>query len=707
MEKKIVFADLMDDRPIDRLTEDLFGRKRLVENIVKSIVDKSKRDHPCYTIGIYGKWGTGKTSLLNMVREEIDSERGAIKVVTFNPWLFKDQESLLLDFFKVLEEERLSRQFVNKIKKYGPLVSLGLSGLINICLPGTGGVVKKTMDDWLGAIPGNDLNIQKLKIGVNDSIVNSKKHLVICVDDVDRLDKDELHILFKLIRQNADFMNTTYLIAMDEDMVAKSIGERFEDGDEQAGKHFLEKIIQVPIKLPKIQQGHLFKLLYSNLCVMFNKLDESDKSNIYSDKINKDLENYVFPLFSTAREIFLYMNSLSFILPLVYGEVNLSDLCMLEALKLFHSEAYHIIRENKYLITGYLTPALVTQALEDDTIKQKRKDGFIAKLMKADDSSQSTFINEMITHLLYPFIHTKNADPIERNNQKRLCSPVYFDKYFVYDVPDDVIPDREFDSLLENISRISEGQLLDKFDFYYKQYDYSELARVIRGLLYNKFSHSISNDCIGKICIVLSRMPANRERIRYVDDGSHPCWEIMICEILERYVNDFNDDPDYETIMPNRRKALDIFKNILAEKELLLFHLFLATHFCDRCGVYFNMRDEADSLIYDLIRRYIEQYGVEALFSLSQLPILKLFGIWKKENETEYYQMVGEYMEKKDFDVVTLIQKMVYNSDEKMYNQFCELFDEHKVYELVKDSVPQNIRNYQSTVGYFVGMHKN
>ena len=85
------------------------------------------------------------------------------------------------------------------------------------------------------------------------------------IDDVDRLDKDELHAVLRLIRQVADFKNCIYIVAMDVDMVAKSIGDYHGKGSMQDGRKFLDKIVQVPISLPRIPNVDMKKLISEEL----------------------------------------------------------------------------------------------------------------------------------------------------------------------------------------------------------------------------------------------------------------------------------------------------------------------------------------------------------------------------------------------------------------------------------------------------------
>ena len=63
--------EFYEDKAIQTKDEDLYGRNRLVENIAKVIETKTKDEHSSFTIGVYGSWGEGKTSVLNLLKEYI------------------------------------------------------------------------------------------------------------------------------------------------------------------------------------------------------------------------------------------------------------------------------------------------------------------------------------------------------------------------------------------------------------------------------------------------------------------------------------------------------------------------------------------------------------------------------------------------------------------------------------------------------------
>ncbi len=698
--------EIIYDLPKESLEEDLFGWAPIVNRISDIIKFQSKVDHSCFTIGVYGKWGEGKTSLMNMVCENLKNEKG-IKIIHFNPWLFKDQESLLLDYFKTLQSGITNKKVVEKIKKYGPLVSIGISGVLNLALPGTGSLLKGSLDQVIDAVSEIKNDLASLKKEVNDSIILSKQHYLIIIDDVDRLDKDELHTLFKLVRQNADFVNTTYMIAMDAELVAKSIGCRFESGDEKSGKNFLEKIIQVPFFVPKVQQGHLNKMLNTLLLPKIEiLLSESGKRTTKIDEIKESLNLYVSPLFNSAREIIVYINSLTIILPLVYKDVNISDLCLLEALKLFHPKGYNIIRQNKLIITDSIEPSF-KDISESPEIRQHKRNDFIEKLFENIESDKTLYLKEIIKRLLGPFISPSYHNNVHTLNEKSICSSYYFNNYFQYTHPDDIISDDETDRLIEDLGSASQEELIERFEFYYKTYGIDELKRVVYLILHMKNSYNINNDTVGLICVALARLSINKTRRFYTEPESGFHIEFNICDILNSYVVNRDENKLDGSITHDYEKQVEIIENIFLIEEILPFHLFLATHLYEKCNVCYSEREKIDKIFFKLIQQNIENNGIESMFTLGQTPTTVLFGIWKEVDSDDFNLQVNSFMMSDEFDVVNFVNKMIYNSDEKYYNKFCELFDADIIYSKLKEIDPEIIRENQSSLGYFIRMHRN
>ena len=78
---------IVQDSPLTDITDDKFGRELIVELIVDSINQTVKTEHDCMVYGIYGKWGEGKTSLMNFIKARLLShgKNDGINLVEFNP----------------------------------------------------------------------------------------------------------------------------------------------------------------------------------------------------------------------------------------------------------------------------------------------------------------------------------------------------------------------------------------------------------------------------------------------------------------------------------------------------------------------------------------------------------------------------------------------------------------------------------------------
>lgn len=104
------------DKPISSNNEDKLNRKGFAKLLAHTLVHLDSKD--TFTVGLFGKWGCGKTSLVNMTLAEIENIQAKnetdeqIIVVHFEPWNFTDTNQLLTQFFV-----RLANEFQKKGNK--------------------------------------------------------------------------------------------------------------------------------------------------------------------------------------------------------------------------------------------------------------------------------------------------------------------------------------------------------------------------------------------------------------------------------------------------------------------------------------------------------------------------------------------------------------------------------------------------------------
>ena len=93
------------DRAIESAKEDLLGRALFSEQVGRAIFEYNGNDS--LVIGLFGKWGTGKTSVANMALETVKSlsqqDENAPIIIRFAAWNYSDKDNLITQFFSTLK----------------------------------------------------------------------------------------------------------------------------------------------------------------------------------------------------------------------------------------------------------------------------------------------------------------------------------------------------------------------------------------------------------------------------------------------------------------------------------------------------------------------------------------------------------------------------------------------------------------------------
>ena len=337
-----------------KISGDTLNRKNFAKSLASNIQNYFERQdvNNCLTIGLMGEWGSGKTSLLNMTEEYLKDSK--IKIIKFNPWLYSSYNQLVGQFFDELIMEFTDsrdvsltgflRQYkikVNELELAKKLAVVGTS-LIDSRL-GSG------VERILGS-SSEEENLGYLKKKINCQL--SGRKVVCIIDDLDRLSRDEIAEMFKLIKIMADFKNMVYLVSFDKDVVSEALKEDY------GGEKYIEKIINVPLQVPSIDYTELRDFLVEH----FKRISKRYKKNLDIGRLNQFLDFQPFQhgkrcgilyFFTNMRDITRFINILEFNLELIIDEVNLVDFIVITAIQVFHSEIYDKIKLNEFLLINY------------------------------------------------------------------------------------------------------------------------------------------------------------------------------------------------------------------------------------------------------------------------------------------------------------------------------------------------------------------
>lgn len=423
--------------------------KVLISKMIQTDVSES-----AFAIGIEGTWGSGKSTFLGYIRQSLPDE---VVVMDFNPWISISDKSLVKSFFDVLANvvsKNLDRDLFSPITQYGDALS---------SLDGIGG--------WMEAVKNyllrhSERDIFTLKERISDVLRNRGKNIVVIIDDMDRLDHEELFEVLRLIRNTADFPGIFYIAAYDRDYVTEQLQNR---GITRA-ESYLEKIFNLEMNLPKTLPIDIQHALINELQDMLP--GEKYVHLSYPMAAIKDILQNYREMKRFAREFSL---SLSFMVENIGSdEFNSADLFILELIRYSDYGLYQTLRND---LNEYLKKVTANTSLTRLYLKQE-------KIEKSSLHEQS---RKLLRILFGEGQHAENS----------ICFGNNYARYFTMAVDYNILTKHNFEGWLkckeekETVcwaeccnERIHRSSLLFRFCMYpSKNLSAFELKRFITGLL--------------------------------------------------------------------------------------------------------------------------------------------------------------------------------------------------------------------------------
>lgn len=440
--------------PVEDPDHDDFERVKYAQRIAETLI--KRRSQKSIVVGLYGKWGEGKSSVLHFIRRRLAEAADTVVVLNFNPWRFSDETQLLVNFFgelaKIIGQNLLTKKqrAVKGLSSYVaplvPSVSLGPASVD----------VGKSLEALL-KMAQPEIDEQRERI--EKLILESGKRVVVIIDDIDRLEKSQIQAVFRLVKLTADFNQTSYLLSFDDEMVARAIGEVFSPSTDDAtggrtllaGQNFLEKIIQVPLRLPFARPDDLLRFCWERLgeAVEETGIDVDAPSR---DRLFTALRSGILPRLSTPRMAVRFANAVQFGLPLLEGEVDTVDQILVEGMHIFYPELHRFVASHESDFVGNI----------DITVDEGRKKVLetVLSIYQGDDYRAAVnllcTLFPAVTRLLFGGVPYMSRYSVSKENtsvrQKGVASSSHFARYFAYSVVRGDVSDREFDEFLKGES---------------------------------------------------------------------------------------------------------------------------------------------------------------------------------------------------------------------------------------------------------------
>lgn len=427
---------LSADKPLIDPKDDQLGYALFARHLALSLIKMVPIDG--FVLAIYGPWGSGKTTLLNFLfhyfHQATPDEQPII--VPFNPWWFSGHEKLGKHFFDQFQaslaaSDAVTGSLVEKIAEFSSMVS-ELPATINIPYISIGNIAV----EFTPAKPAIK-NVVKLKLEIAEELRKQPRRIFVTVDDIDRLNPEEIRQLFGLIKSIADFPNIIYLLTFDKRVVIEALRE----AQGISGENYLEKIVQSPFELPLPDQFSLYRLLLDKLeIIMAGTPEELFDQTYWGSVFMNGIEHFI----STPRKINLLTNTLSVTYAAVRGEVNPVDFIGIETLRIFSPEAYHMIRTYPEKFTG--------RELMSSKIDQLRlfHESWITQVAEEDREAVKGLLSRLFPKLENVWENLGFDRPLEGVWRKhlRICSPDIFPIYFHLALPLGTISHGDINAIL-------------------------------------------------------------------------------------------------------------------------------------------------------------------------------------------------------------------------------------------------------------------
>jgi len=443
-------TDAHGDSPVSR-EGDLLGRRPFARLIARQIHVSRPTDG--LVVAVVGRWGSGKTSVLRMVAEELADRSNSsttsisreVIVVEFNPWLFSGSEQLTALFFVTLADqlpgklgEDRATKVVQRLRRYGAAL-----GTLR-ALPGIGGVFGAGADiagETARRFDTSAVDLAGQRSALADTLRALDIHLVVLIDDVDRLETEtELRDLMRMVKLVGDLPGVTYVLSYDRRPVVAALTSSGISGEE-----YLEKIVQVEHRLPEVLRDRLLTMLTHELNVAIRDLPDE---RLDADRWPEVAAKIIHPLVTTPRHVRRYGNALRIALDLHREEVDLVDQLALTAIETFLPTFHGQL--------PLLADALLPSAANLSALFPNQKEEAKTRLEDAAETSGAPDVASATYALLFPGTSRllRNVDTgrfTERDAQRwrRVADPEAFWTYVTAALPEEALTVAEVRTVIE------------------------------------------------------------------------------------------------------------------------------------------------------------------------------------------------------------------------------------------------------------------
>ncbi|MBB3020844.1 energy-coupling factor transporter ATP-binding protein EcfA2 [Microvirga lupini] len=399
------------ERPIQKTPDDRLDRSRFIGRLAAALVNPTTRKATGVVVGVTGPWGSGKSSILNLLQDHLETQYEDALIVRFDPWLVSGRNDLIGEFLgELIGTIRADAKRLGKYKKLAAnLADYGaqLAPIGNLWKPGFGTILAGGLRSLKDALSQKE-SLDVLRRRLIDDLDAIQGPIVVLIDEIDRVEDDEIRTVAQLVRSVADFPGISYVLAYDPDRVVQALGSGASpENREERGRAYLEKIVQLQLPLPITFADEITRLLNAEIATLASELsipEAFDQIDRYRELVQLLIEDVI----DTPRDVRRLVGTYHVLAGMLQGEVDWIDLLGFSALSIKAPRTCESIRrEPDLVVENPISERGILRHINDGT---KSREDRIGEIVPSSERHVGT---TALLGFLFPYFA---EDPGNRSN---------------------------------------------------------------------------------------------------------------------------------------------------------------------------------------------------------------------------------------------------------------------------------------------------
>ncbi len=486
-------GEIGSEAPIRKRSEDRLRRADFADRIAGVLSELSPREGRVFAIR--GSWGFGKSSLKNLITERLEARHDNPHWLDFNPWQWGDSSAISRALFDQIadqlggEHSKAERARAEALRRYGAILTgvstplkkastsnhaissvltsasvLFVASAIGFDLPTAAKVAAALAaisvgTSLLGRLLmhlGRDRSaepLDKMRDALGARLRELHLPLIVFVDDIDRLEPEQIRVLLRQVKANANLPNIVFVLLFQASIVERAL-DPVSDGD---GRAFLEKIVQANFDLPAVPVSIVHSIFLEELSQLVDSY-ATEANGFSQTRWGNALIGCIQPHLRNLRDARRLISSIAIHVPLhVSGdvfEVNIVDFLVLETLRVFEPDLHEALFRERALV-------LQEGRFQGDGRREAVKlaaERFLEVVPEAHRAIARDTIKELFPPIEWAFGGTNYGDGFHLKwvAAKRVCSLRYFPRYFELQTEIGEMSERRFVEFLDATAKPDE-----------------------------------------------------------------------------------------------------------------------------------------------------------------------------------------------------------------------------------------------------------